>query len=95
METVRAFAAQESDRNFFELQAQLEGTENRIAVARNRYIKAVQEYNVVVPQFPSNLTAMRFGFEEKPQFTVKDVKATPPAPGGFRQARRTAPASGK
>ena len=63
-----------SDRNFRDLQAQLEGTENRIAVARNRYIKAVQAYNIVVRQFPSNLTAMLFGFKEKPQFTVENEK---------------------
>jgi LemA protein len=63
-----------SDQNFRDLQAQLEGTENRIAVARNRYIKAVQAYNVVVRQFPSNLTAMLFGFKEKPQFTVENEK---------------------
>ena len=69
-----------SDKNFLELQAQLEGTENRIAVARNRYIKAVQEYNVTVRSFPSNLTAMLFGFKEKPQFTVENEKeiARPP-----------------
>ncbi len=64
-----------SDANFRDLQAQLEGTENRITVARNRYIKAVQEYNVTVRSFPSNLTAMLFGFKEKPQFTVEDEKA--------------------
>src|SRR3990172_3974768 len=52
-----------SDANFRDLQAQLEGTENRIAVARNRYIKSVQEYNVVVRSFPSNLTAMGFGYK--------------------------------
>jgi len=63
-----------SDQNFRDLQAQLEGTENRITVARNRYIKAVQEYNVVVRQFPSNLTAMLFGFKEKAQFTVENEK---------------------
>ena len=55
-----------SDQNFRDLQAQLEGTENRITVARNRYIKAVQAYNVIVRQFPTNLTAMLFGFKEKP-----------------------------
>ena len=59
-----------SDANFRDLQAQLEGTENRIAVARNRYIQAVQEYNVTVHSFPSNLTANLFGFKEKAQFTV-------------------------
>jgi len=64
-----------SDANFRDLQAQLEGTENRITVARNRYIKAVQEYNVVVRSFPSNLTAMLFGFKVKPSFTVEDEKA--------------------
>ena len=64
-----------SDRNFRDLQAQLEGTENRIAVARQRYIKAVQAYNTVVVQFPTNLTAMVFGFKEKLQFTVEDEKA--------------------
>jgi LemA protein len=69
-----------SDANFRDLQAQLEGTENRIAVARNRYIKAVQEYNVVVRQFPSNLTALVFGFKEKPQFTVENEKDISKAP---------------
>lgn len=69
-----------SDANFRDLQAQLEGTENRIAVARNRYIKAVQEYNVTVRSFPSNLTAMVFGFKEKPQFTVENEKEIAKAP---------------
>ncbi len=64
-----------SDGNFRDLQAQLEGTENRITVARNRYIKAVQGFNVTVRQFPSNLTAMLFGFKVKPQFTVDNEKA--------------------
>jgi len=64
-----------SDQNFRELQAQLEGTENRIAVARQRFIKATQEYNTLVRQFPTNLTAMLFGFKPKPQFTVEDEKA--------------------
>ncbi|MBM3342660.1 MAG: LemA family protein [Betaproteobacteria bacterium] len=69
-----------SDANFRDLQAQLEGTENRITVARNRYIKSVQEYNVTVRQFPSNLTAMAFGYKTKPQFAVDDEKtiAEPP-----------------
>jgi len=64
-----------ADALFRDLQAQLEGTENRIAVARNRYIKAVQEYNVTVRSFPSNLTAMAFGFKTKPSFTVENEKA--------------------
>ena len=72
---VERYPELKSDANFRDLQAQLEGTENRIAVARNRYIKAVQQYNVTVRSFPSNLTAMLFGFKEKPQFTVEDEKA--------------------
>lgn len=69
-----------SDANFRDLQAQLEGTENRIAVARNRYIKSVQEYNVTVRAFPSNLTAMAFGYQAKPNFAVENEKeiAKPP-----------------
>jgi len=69
-----------SDANFRNLQAQLEGTENRIAVARNSYIKSVQEYNVTVRSFPSNLTAMVFGFKTKPNFAVENEKeiAKPP-----------------
>ena len=69
-----------SDANFRDLQAQLEGTENRIAVARNRYIKTVQDYNVTVRSFPSNLTAMAFGFKVKPSFTVEDERAVAKAP---------------
>jgi LemA protein len=61
-----------SDANFRDLQAQLEGTENRISVARNRYIKSVQEYNVTVRSFPSNLTAKTFGYSAKPNFTVEN-----------------------
>ena len=69
-----------SDANFRDLQAQLEGTENRITVARNRYIKAVQEYNIVVRSFPSNLTAMLFGYQTKPSFTVENEQAISTAP---------------
>jgi LemA protein len=69
-----------SDANFRDLQAQLEGTENRITVARKRYIDAVREYNVVVRSFPSNLTAMVFGYKEKAQFTVENEKAISKAP---------------
>jgi LemA protein len=77
---VERYPQLKSDQNFRDLQVQLEGTENRIAVARNRYIKAVQEYNIVVRQFPSNLTAMLFGFKEKAQFTVEDEKGISKAP---------------
>lgn len=64
-----------ADAAFRDLQAQLEGTENRITVARNRYIKNVQEYNTTVRQFPSNLTAMVFGMKTKANFTVENEKA--------------------
>ncbi len=63
-----------ANQGFRDLATQLEGTENRITVARNRYIKAVQEYNVTVQSFPSNLTAMLFGYKEKPNFTVENEK---------------------
>ena len=69
-----------ADTNFRDLQAQLEGTENRITVARNRYIQAVQDYNVTVRSFPNNLTAMAFGYEVKPNFTVANEKAVAEAP---------------
>ena len=75
MAVAEAYPQLKSDANFRDLQAQLEGTENRIAVARNRYIKAVQEYNVTVRSFPTNLTAMVFGMKEKPQFAVENEKA--------------------
>ena len=69
-----------ADAGFRDLQAQLEGTENRITVARNRYIQAVEQYNVTVRRFPGNLTAMLFGYKVKPQFTVENERemATPP-----------------
>ena len=65
---------------FLDLQAQLEGTENRITVARNRYIQAVQDYNVTTRKFPSNLTAMIFGYKEKANFTVENEKAAAKPP---------------
>lgn len=69
-----------ADAGFRDLQAQLEGTENRIAVARNRYIKAVQDYNVTVRTFPTNLVAKMFGHSVKPNFTVENERSisTPP-----------------
>jgi LemA protein len=69
-----------SDANFRDLQAQLEGTENRITVARNRYIEAVQAFNVTVREFPTNLTAGMFDFELKPNFSVQDEAAISTAP---------------
>jgi len=70
-----------ANQGFRDLQAQLEGTENRITVARNRYIKSVQEYNVTIRSFPSNLTAMVFGYKAKANFAVESEKelATPPS----------------
>jgi LemA protein len=70
-----------SDQNFRDLQAQLEGTENRITVARKRYIDSVQQYNTTVRQFPVNLTAMLFGYKDKANFTVENEAAIakPPA----------------
>lgn len=70
-----------SNQNFLALQAQLEGTENRITVARNRYIKAVQDYNITIRSFPSNLTAKLFGNRTKANFTVENEQAisTPPS----------------
>jgi LemA protein len=90
-----------SDQNFRELQAQLEGTENRITVARERYIKAVQQYNTTLRQFPVNLTAMTFGYKPKPNFSVENeaviakppaVDFSKPAPGG--NAQGAAPVGG-
>lgn len=69
-----------SDALFRDLQSQLEGTENRIAVARNRYIKTVQEFNTTVRQFPTNITAMIFKMNVKPNFTVADEGAVSAPP---------------
>jgi LemA protein len=69
-----------SDANFRELQSQIEGTENRITVARNRYIDSVRSYNTTVRSFPTNLTAMLFKNEVKPSFTVENEAAISVAP---------------
>ena len=98
-----------SDALFRDLQAQLEGTENRITTARNRFIKAVQDYNILARQFPTNLTAMLFGYKEKASFTVENEKAiseppkvdfapksaVPAAPSGAPSSPAPAPAPGK
>src|SRR5437868_6691548 len=73
-------AIQTNDEQVKDLMAQLEGTENRITVARNRYIKSVQEYNVGIRTFPNNLTAMMFGYKEKPNFSVENEKEISTAP---------------
>jgi LemA protein len=79
--TVERYPELKSDANFRDLQAQLEGTENRITVARNRYIEAVKEFNVTVREFPTNITAGMFDFEVKPNFTVQNEAAISTAPG--------------
>ena len=80
MAVSEAYPNLKADANFRDLQSQLEGTENRITVARQRYITAVQDYNVQVRKFPTNLTAMMFGYEVKPSFTVENEKAISTAP---------------
>jgi len=86
-----------ADANFRDLQSQLEGTENRITVARNRYIKAVQEYNVTVRSFPSNLTALAFGYAVKPNFMVANEQAisSPPIVDFESSASKPAAAESK
>ena len=80
MMVTEAYPNLKADAGFRDLQSQLEGTENRITVARKRYIDAVQEFNVQVRQFPTNLTAMMFGYKVKPSFTVENEKAISTAP---------------
>ena len=69
-----------ADQGFRDLQAQLEGTENRVTVARNRFIDSVKNYNVAIRSFPNNLTAMMFGYKAKPSFTVENEKQISTAP---------------
>ena len=69
-----------SDQSFRDLQAQLEGTENRITVARGRYIQTVQDYNTYIRSFPQNLVAMMFGYKQKPNFTVENEQQIQQAP---------------
>ena len=93
MVVVERYPELKSDQNFRDLQAQLEGTENRITVARNRYIQAVQDYNVTVRKFPVNLTAMVFGYETKPNFTVEnEAEISRPPTVDFGAPATTAPA---
>src|SRR5688572_8480273 len=91
--TVERYPELKSDAAFRDLMVQLEGTENRITVARNRYIDAVRAYNVTVREFPSNLTAGMFGFETKQNFTVENEAAISTAPTvDFNQPSPAAPA---
>jgi len=93
MVVVERYPELKSDQNFRDLQAQLEGTENRITVARNRYIQAVQEYNVTVRKFPVNLTAMVFGYKVKPNFAVENEAAIAQPPTVDFSAPADAPAA--
>jgi LemA protein len=85
-----------ANQGFQDLRVQLEGTENRITVARNRYIKTVQEYNVLTRSFPTNLTAMMFSYAVKPSFTVaNEAQISAPPAVSFDKAAPAAPAASK
>jgi LemA protein len=88
-----AYPQLKSDANFRDLQSQLEGTENRITVARNRFIKATQDYNILARQFPTNLTAMLFGYKTKAGFEVENEKAIAEPPKVDFSPKAAAPAS--
>ena len=75
MVTVEQYPNLKANQGFSDLRVQLEGTENRITVARNRYIRAVQDYNVLARSFPSNLTAMVFSYKPKENFSVQNESA--------------------
>ena len=94
MVVVEQYPNLKANQGFQDLRVQLEGTENRITVARNRYIQNVQQYNVLARQFPTNLTAMVFGYEVKPSFTVTNEAAisAPPAVS-FERPSATPPAA--
>jgi len=80
MAVSEAYPNLKADTQFRDLQSQLEGTENRITVARQRYIASVQDYNVLARSFPTNLTAKMFGYAPKPSFTVENERAISTAP---------------
>jgi LemA protein len=85
-----------TNQGFQDLRVQLEGTENRITVARNRYIKAVADYNVLARQFPTNLTAMLFGYSVKPSFTVaNEAQISAPPTVSFEKPAAPAAAASK
>jgi LemA protein len=94
MVVVEQYPNLKTNQGFQDLRVQLEGTENRITVARNRYIKAVADYNVLARSFPSNLTAMVFGYDVKPSFTVQN-EAQISAPPTVDFAKPAAPAASK
>ena len=89
-----AYPTLQSNQGFRDLRVQLEGTENRITVARNRYVQSVQEYNSMIRTFPNNLTAKIFGYQVKPNFTVENEKAISTAPTvDFGNSAAPAPAA--
>lgn len=92
MVVVENYPNLKADQAFLNLQTQLEGTENRITVARGRYIQVVQDYNTYIRSFPQNLVAMMFGYKAKPNFTVENERAIQQAPAvDFGQASSPAP----
>ena len=93
--TVEQYPSLKANQGFQDLRVQLEGTENRITVARGRYVKAVQDYNVLARSFPSNLTAMVFGYDVKPNFTVSNEAqiSVPPSVSFDKPAAAPAAAS--
>ena len=97
MAVSEAYPNLKANQGFQDLRVQLEGTENRITVARNRYIKAVQDYNVLARQFPTNLTAMIFSYAVKPNFTVQNEAAisAPPTVSFDKPAAPAAPAASR
>jgi len=97
MVVVEAYPNIKANAAFQDLRTQLEGTENRITVARNRYIKTVADYNVLTRSFPTNLTAMVFSYDVKPNFTVQNEAqiSTPPAVSFDKPATTAAPAASR
>ncbi|MED5620788.1 LemA family protein [Ideonella sp. BN130291] len=94
MVVAEAYPNLKANQAFQDLRVQLEGTENRITVARNRYIQAVAQYNVLARQFPTNLTAKMFGYEPKPNFTVQnEAQISVPPSVSFDKPAAPAPAS--
>jgi len=96
MVVVEQYPNLKTNQGFQDLRVQLEGTENRITVARNRYIKTVADYNVLARQFPTNLTAMLFSYEVKPSFTVtNEAQISAPPAVSFDKAPAAASAASK
>jgi LemA protein len=96
MVVAEAYPNLKANQAFQDLRVQLEGTENRITVARNRYIQAVAQYNVLARQFPTNLTAKVFGYEPKPNFTVQnEAQISAPPSVSFEKPAAPAPAASR